>query len=81
MPFVNVYVPEGSLTLEKRRLMIEKITDAVVEAEGLPHVRPGVYVLVNDVPDGGWGIGGRAYDRAALGELVAQAAVKAAAAS
>ncbi len=76
MPLVHVYVPEGSLTMEKRRLMVEKITDAVVEAEGLPQVRSGIYVLINDVPDGGWGMGGRAYDRAALTTLVAAASGK-----
>ena len=75
MPVLGVYVPEGALTSEKRRLMVEKITDAVVEAEGLPGIRPAVYVLVNDVPDGGWGMGGRAYDRAALKELVASSSM------
>jgi 4-oxalocrotonate tautomerase len=38
--------------------MIEKVTDAVVETEGIP-VRPVVVVNILEVPDGGWGSGGK----------------------
>jgi phenylpyruvate tautomerase PptA (4-oxalocrotonate tautomerase family) len=41
--------------------MIEKITDAVVEAEGHPSVRDMTYVLIHDVPDGGWGFQGKVF--------------------
>jgi len=34
MPLVNIRVPEGSLSEEKKNRMIELVTDAVVEAEG-----------------------------------------------
>jgi len=34
MPLVNIRVPEGSLSQEKKERMIELVTDAVVEAEG-----------------------------------------------
>ena len=34
MPLVNITVPEGSLSDEKKKRMIELVTDAVVEAEG-----------------------------------------------
>jgi 4-oxalocrotonate tautomerase len=60
MPLVQISIPAGSLSAEKKRLMIEKVTDAVVEAEGLP-VRAGTWVHINEVPDGGWGTGGRAW--------------------
>lgn len=60
MPLVQVSVPEGALTQDQKRRMIEKITDVVVEVEGIPAVRGGTYVLINDIPDGGWGSGGKA---------------------
>jgi 4-oxalocrotonate tautomerase len=40
--------------------MIEKITDVVVEVEGIPAVRNGTTVLINEIPDGGWGSRGHA---------------------
>ena len=58
MPLVQISVPAGSLTAEQKALMVAKVTDAVVEAEGLP-VKEGTWVHINEVPDGGWGRGGR----------------------
>ncbi|EMJ95595.1 tautomerase enzyme [Leptospira alstonii serovar Pingchang str. 80-412] len=40
--------------------MIQKVTDAVVEAEGKPVVRRYTWVHINEVPDGGWGMSGKA---------------------
>jgi 4-oxalocrotonate tautomerase len=57
MPVVTLHVPEGA---EMKRQIVARITDAVVEVEGVPQVRPHVTVLVTEVPDGGWGAGGRA---------------------
>jgi phenylpyruvate tautomerase PptA (4-oxalocrotonate tautomerase family) len=34
MPIIHVYSTEGWLSPERKKLMIDKITDAVVEAEG-----------------------------------------------
>ncbi|EMG21273.1 tautomerase enzyme [Leptospira interrogans serovar Icterohaemorrhagiae str. Verdun HP] len=39
--------------------MIQKVTDAVVEAEGKPVVRRYTWVHINEVPDGGWGMSGK----------------------
>lgn len=61
MPVVHVYTAENWLSPERKKLMIEKITQAVVESEGLPEVREMTYVLIHDVADGGWGYGGTAY--------------------
>ena len=36
MPLVHVTVPEGSLSDARKQLMVEKITAATLEAEGLP---------------------------------------------
>lgn len=59
MPVVHVYTAENWVSAKRKKLMIEKITDAVVEAEGHPSVREMTYVLIHDVPDGGWGFQGK----------------------
>lgn len=59
MPVVHIYTAEGWLSPERKKLMIEKVTQAVVEAEGLPEVREMTYVLVQEVADGGWGYRGK----------------------
>lgn len=65
MPHVQISVPAGSLSQKQKATMIEKVTDAVVEAEGIP-VRPVVVVNILEVPDGGWGSGGKAVTLADL---------------
>lgn len=60
MPLVQISVPAGSLTKEQKSLMVAKVTDACVEAEGVPAVRQFTWVHINEVPDGGWGMAGRA---------------------
>jgi 4-oxalocrotonate tautomerase len=62
MPVVTIQVPARALGLEQKQKMVRLVTDAVVEAEGFPAVRPNVHVLIEEVPDGGYGIGGRAID-------------------
>jgi 4-oxalocrotonate tautomerase len=52
-------VPAGSLDNAKKAKMVKLVTEACVEAEGLP-VGPATIVHINEVPDGGWGQGGHA---------------------
>lgn len=59
MPLVQISVPAGYLDYEKKAKMIELVTQAVVEAEGLP-VTQNTWVHINEVPDGGWGQAGNA---------------------
>ena len=54
MPVIHIFTPEGFVSPARKRLMIEKVTRAAVEAEGLP-TTDRTYVLVHDVADGGWG--------------------------
>ena len=54
MPVIHIFTAEGFLSPARKRLMIEKVTAAAVEAEGLP-TTDRTYVLVHDVADGGWG--------------------------
>jgi 4-oxalocrotonate tautomerase len=61
VPLVNIRVPEGSLSQERKELMIQKVTDAVIEAEGVGEaVRPITWVIIDEVKDGSWGAAGRA---------------------
>lgn len=73
MPLVQVSVPAGTLSLEQKQQLIKKITDVVVEVEGIPAVRPSVWVQVSEVPDGGWGMGGKQWTLAALAAALAPA--------
>lgn len=68
MPVVQVSVPEGALSQEQKQELVERITDVVVDVEQIPQLRPAVHVLINEVADGGWGTGGKAWTRAALAE-------------
>jgi 4-oxalocrotonate tautomerase len=60
MPLVQISVPAGSLTAEQKAVMVAKVTDACVEAEGIEAIRQFTWVHINEVPDGGWGMAGRA---------------------
>ena len=73
MPLVNIRVPEGSLSQEKKERMIELVTDAVVEAEGYGDaVRPITWVIIDEVKDGSWGAAGNAVRLDDLAKLVGQ---------
>jgi len=61
MPLVHVTVPEGSLSDARKQLMVEKVTAAALEAEGLPNnekTRMLTWVIINEVKEGNWGAGG-----------------------
>jgi 4-oxalocrotonate tautomerase family enzyme len=64
MPVIHIYTAEGFLSTARKKLMIEKVTRAAVEAEGLP-TTDRTYVLIHEVTDGGWGWQGEAitYDQ------------------
>ena len=55
MPFAQIYLIEGR-TEEQKRALIEKVTEAIVEAVGAP--KPNVRVWLHDVPKENWGIAG-----------------------
>ena len=55
MPFAQIHLIEGR-TEEQKRAVIEKVTQALVDAVGAP--RENVRVLITDVPKENWGIAG-----------------------
>ena len=56
MPFANFKVPAGSVTAAQKEMMVHRTTDLYAEIYG-EQARPNVMVLVEEVADGGWGIG------------------------
>ncbi len=71
MPLVHVTVPEGSLSDARKQLMVEKVTAATLEAEGLPdneRTRLLTWVIINEVKDGNWGAGGGVVRLADIGK-------------
>lgn len=57
MPFANFKVPAGTLTTDQKKLIVDRTTDLYAELYG-EQARPNTMVLVDEVVDGGWGIGG-----------------------
>jgi 4-oxalocrotonate tautomerase len=54
MPLVHVYVPEGSLSRDDKRDLIARVTQAAVEAEGVP-VTEMTWVLIHELDRDNWG--------------------------
>jgi 4-oxalocrotonate tautomerase len=58
MSLIHVKVPEGVFTEPQKREIVERLTDAMVEVEGAS-VRALTWCIVEEVPSGAWGIGGK----------------------
>jgi 4-oxalocrotonate tautomerase len=58
MPFANFKVPAGTLSAEQKRTIVDTATDLFVRLYG-ERARPTTLILVDEVTDGGWGIGGQ----------------------
>ena len=56
MPFANFKVPAGTLDAAQKEKIIHRTTELYVEVYG-ERARGGTMVLVEEVADGGWGIG------------------------
>jgi 4-oxalocrotonate tautomerase len=59
MPLVEIKVFAGEFTADERRRIIESVTDTMVRFTG-ESIRPHTWVLISEVPDGSWGVGGAA---------------------
>ena len=55
MPLAHIYIMEGR-TVEQKRAVIEKVTQALHEALSAP--KENVRVWIQDVPKENWGIAG-----------------------
>jgi len=59
MPLITVKVIEDVFTPEQKAKIIEKLTDAMVAIEG-EELRGFTVVLIEDVKQGDWSVGGKA---------------------
>ncbi|CAL9661862.1 hypothetical protein SUDANB145_07021 [Streptomyces sp. enrichment culture] len=57
MPFANFKVPAGSLDEKEKKEIVTRATQLFVDIYG-ERARATTLVLVEEVTDGGWGIGG-----------------------
>lgn len=57
MPMVTIKLLEGVFDRAQQEAMIDEVTDALCRVGG-DGMRPGVHVIVEEVPSGRWGIGG-----------------------
>ena len=58
MPVVNVKLIEGVFTREQKQEMIRRMTDVIADLEG-EYMRPYTVVVIDEVKDGDWGVGGK----------------------
>jgi 4-oxalocrotonate tautomerase len=65
MPFANFKVPAGTLTAEQKEQLVHRTTDLYAEIYG-ERARPNTMVLIEEVADGGWGIGDTVLTRTML---------------
>jgi len=57
MPLVNIKVLQGAFSEAQRLQLIGDVTDAFARIGGAG-IRPAVHVIIEEVADGMWGIGG-----------------------
>ncbi|GIL25033.1 4-oxalocrotonate tautomerase family protein [Actinocatenispora comari] len=65
MPFANFKVPAGTITTEQKQQIVQRTTDLYAEIYG-ERARATTVVLVDEVADGGWGVGGTVLTAAML---------------
>jgi 4-oxalocrotonate tautomerase len=58
MPLITVKVIENVFTPKQKQEIIEKLTESMIRIEG-ENLRPYTVVLVEDVKEGDWGVGGK----------------------
>lgn len=62
MPLAKIFVPRGSLTEAQRRAIISGVSEVINTVEHrAPENRKYTYVLIGELPEGGWGVGGELY--------------------
>jgi phenylpyruvate tautomerase PptA (4-oxalocrotonate tautomerase family) len=69
---VRIAVPAGSLDDVKRKLMMARVNDLLVEIDGSDRLRnsPEAWVHINEVPEGNWGAFGRVVSLNDIAEYV-----------
>ncbi|CAM5469154.1 hypothetical protein SALBM217S_10430 [Streptomyces griseoloalbus] len=65
MPFAHFKVPADTLSADDKKKIVERTTDLYAEIYG-ERARATTVVLVDEVADGGWGVGGNVLTAALL---------------
>ncbi|MGA5121739.1 tautomerase family protein [Streptomyces pseudogriseolus] len=65
MPFALFKVPADTLSADDKKKIVERTTDLYAEIYG-ERARATTVVLVDEVADGGWGVGGHVLTAALL---------------
>ncbi|MGW5512219.1 tautomerase family protein [Streptomyces albogriseolus] len=65
MPFAHFKVPADTLGPDDKKKIVERTTDLYTEIYG-ERARATTVVLVDEVADGGWGVGGHVLTAALL---------------
>jgi 4-oxalocrotonate tautomerase len=66
MPFANLKVPADTLTPESKKKLQDAVTNAFVEIYG-ERARSSTLVILDEVVDGGWSLGGTILNAEVLG--------------
>jgi 4-oxalocrotonate tautomerase len=70
MPQIDVHLIKDVLNAEQKKLVIQKLTDAIVSITG-ENLRGATWVKIYEVNSGEWGIGGKPLTTEAVKELAA----------
>jgi 4-oxalocrotonate tautomerase len=68
MPFANLKVPADTLSAESKKQLQDAVTEAIVNAYG-ERARATTLVILEEVADGGWSLGGTVLNEALLGRV------------
>ena len=71
MPLVQIKGVQGFLTKDQKQKIIKKVTDAVVSVEG-EGLRSVTWVIIEDVNEGEWGVGGEPVTADMLRQMAAK---------
>lgn len=66
MPFANLKVPADTLTPESKKKLQDAVTDAFANVYG-ERARATTLVILEEVADGGWSLGGTILNEQVLG--------------
>jgi 4-oxalocrotonate tautomerase len=66
MPFANLKVPADTLTPESKQKLVNAVTDAYADVYG-ERARATTLVVLEEVAEGGWSIGGTVLTAEMLG--------------
>ena len=65
MPLVTIDVIKNVFTTEEKNALVDKVSEAMISVEG-EALRPATVVILHEVEEGDWAIGGQRFNAAAV---------------